>query len=77
MVLVWISFAELLRSCSHFPFIIQTLNVLTRSDKVSFYSRRLVDSHSNSTASNVFFIDLVCTDRLRYEKLAIRIAHLS
>lgn len=76
MVLVWISFAELLRSSSHPPFIILTLNVMTRSDNLSFYSHRLVDSQSNSTASNVLFTDFLCTDRLRYEKLAIRIAQL-
>lgn len=59
-----------------FSFIIKTLSVLTRSDKLSFYSHRLVDSHSNSTANNVLFYDFLCTDRVRYEKLAIKIAHL-
>lgn len=68
VVFVWISLAELLRASSQFQFIIQTLSVLTRSDQLSFYSHRLVDSHSNSTAINVLFIDFLCTDRLRYEK---------
>lgn len=58
-------------SSSHFPFIIQTLSVLTRSDKLSFYSHILVDSHSNSTANNVLFIDFLRTDRPWYENLAI------
>lgn len=62
VVFVWISFAELLRSSSQFQFIIQTLSVLTRSDQLSLYSHRLVDSHSNSTAMNVLFIDFLCTD---------------